>query len=26
LMRALLLTKHSDNDNGDPPLVEVWFW
>jgi exosome complex exonuclease RRP6 len=25
LMRALLLTKHSDHDNGDPPLVEVWF-
>eukprot|EP00258_Populus_trichocarpa_P031348 XP_024447367.1 protein RRP6-like 2 isoform X2 [Populus trichocarpa] len=24
LMRALLLTKHSDNDNGDPPLVEVY--
>ncbi|XP_011001702.1 PREDICTED: exosome component 10-like [Populus euphratica] len=24
LMRALLLTKHSDHDNGDPPLVEVY--
>jgi hypothetical protein len=25
LMRALLLSKPIDNENADPPLLEVWF-
>jgi hypothetical protein len=24
-MRALLLSKPIDNENADPPLLEVWF-
>lgn len=25
LMRDLLLSKPNDNENADPPLLEVWF-